>query len=112
MIRVSRVGRKAMMLKVLMAWDRKHPDGALTTAKLAHAVGLKSSSNVVAMLREMARDERVIEVQIAPTYNGKCCVRAWSLAKWYNEPLPDRFITIGGVNVNWSTGEVIENVAI
>lgn len=106
MIRVSRAGRKAQFLTLIMAYDRKHPDGCLTTAQFARKVGLKSSSNIVSMLHEMAKSDRLIEVQIEPSCGCGYTIRAWKLAKWYNEPLPDRFIEIGGVKVNWSTGEV------
>jgi hypothetical protein len=95
-----------MMARAMAAHDRKHMDGCLTTAQLAHAAGLKSSSKVVAMLKELEASKYIIEVNIEPRYGCGYTVRAWKLAKWYNEPLPDRFIVIGGVQVNWSTGEV------
>ena len=112
MIRMSRAGCKSLMLKVLAAHDKRHRNGALTTAKLAHGAGLMSSSNVVAMLKELEMDGLIFEVQIEPSYQCGYTVRAWAMEHWSNKPLPDRFITIGKVSVNWNTGEVVENVAI
>ncbi len=112
MVRMSRAGRKSMMLKAVMAHDRKHPSGCLATATLAHAAGLKSSSDVVKMLREMESQSRIIEVQFEPKHGCGYTVRGWALARWVNEPLPDRFIVIGNVRVNWATGEVVENVEV
>lgn len=107
MIRMSRAGRKRLMLGAIQKHDKRYPTGALPTAKVAHAAGLMSSSNVVSMLNELAQDGLIQEVQIEPSYDCGYTVRAWKLAKWYNEPLPDRFIEIGGVKVNWNTGEVV-----
>lgn len=109
---MSRAGRKELMMKAIIAHDRKRPTGSLVTAKVAHAAGLKSSTEVVKMLRELAKDDLVVEVYIEPSYGCGYRVRAWKLARWSNQPLPDRFITIGGVAVNWSTGEVVDGQQI
>lgn len=106
MIRMSRVGRKRLLLKAIHDHDKRHHNGALTTPQAAHAAGLISSSNVVAMLRELADAELIFECQIEPAYQCGYTVRAWCVARWVNQTLPDRFITIGGVQVNWNTGEV------
>lgn len=112
MIRVSRAGRKNMMLKVLKAHNAKWKNGAMTTAQVAHAVGLKSSTNVVKMLREMADDELIIEVLIEPYFYCGYTVRAWQLATWEQISLPDRTITINGITFSYETGAEVQDVAI
>ena len=106
MVRMSRAGRKAMMFKALLAHDRKHRGGALTTAQLAHAAGLKSSTNVVNMLKEQEAFGRIKEVHIQPTYDCGYTVRAWAIADHEQLPLPDRFIVINGIRWNLNTNEV------
>lgn len=98
MVKMSRAGRKALMFKAIMAHDRKHPGGCLTTAQMAHAAGLKSGSNVVKMLKEMEKFERVREVQIEPKYDCGYKVRAWQLVKLEQVALPERTIVINGVS--------------
>ena len=112
MIRMSRAGRKALMFKALMAHDRKYKGGALTTAQLAHMAGLMSSSNVVAMLREMEKFGRVREVQIEPTYQCGYTVRAWTIVREEQMPLSDEYIVINGVKWNKRTGAEVQNVSV
>jgi len=109
MIRMSRVGRKRLLLKAIQDHDKRHHNGALTTPQAAHAAGLISSSNVLSMLRELEESGHIFECQVLPTYQSKYTVRAWRVARWFNQPLPDRFIRIGGVQVNWNTGKVVED---
>jgi len=104
MTRMSRAGRKSMMFKALMAHDRKHPTGALTTAQLARFAGLKSGTNVVMMLKEMEKFGRVEEVAIEPKYGCGYCVRAWKLVHEEQMTLPDEYIVINGVKWNKRTG--------
>lgn len=96
MIRMSRAGRKDLMLRALAAYNRKHKGGCLKTADLAHAAGLMSSSNVVKMLRELEQDGKVTEVSIEPYYNCGYTVRAWQLAQYKQMELPERYIVING----------------
>lgn len=98
MIKMSRAGRKAMMFKAMMAHDRKHPDGCLTTSQLAKGAGLKSGTNVVRMLKEMEDFNRVVEVEIEPKYGCGYTVRAWKLAKVEQMELPEGTIVINGVS--------------
>lgn len=104
MVRMSRAGRKALMFKAIMAHDRKHPNGCLTTSQMAHAAGLKSGSNVVKMLREMEAFERIRETFIEPKYGCGYTVRAWQLVHFEQMHLPPRTITINGVS--WSRESV------
>jgi len=112
MIRMSRAGRKRLLLKAIVEHDKRYHNGALTTAQAAHQAGLMSSTNVVNMLRELADAQEIVECYIGPSYQCGYTIRAWRVARWVNQPPPDRFINIGGVSVNWNTGEVKENVAI
>ena len=112
MIRMSRAGRKALMLGALQKHDRRYKGGCLTTAQLAHSAGLMSSTNVVNMLLELVADDKVREVQIEPTYGAGYTVRAWQIAQLKQMPLPDEYIVINGMKLNKSTGEVVQNVAI
>lgn len=96
MERMSRVGRKSLMLAALCRFDKKHPNGCMTTAKLARAAGLVMSTNVTNMLREMAKTELVKEVYVEPYYQCGYTVRAWQLVRWENLPLPSHDIIING----------------
>jgi hypothetical protein len=107
MIRMSRAGRKALMLAALCRHDKRYPKGCMTTAKLAHAAGLMSSTEVVKMLREMASTDIVREVQIEPSYQCGYTVRAWQLVRWEQSSLPNDHIVINGTKYNRETMEVV-----
>lgn len=98
MIRMSRAGRKALMLKAIKRHCAKYRGGYLPTAKVAHAAGLVSSTEVVKMLKELEADGLVKEAQIEPHYACGYTVRAWTLAVWEQIPLPERYIKINGIN--------------
>lgn len=108
MIRMSRAGRKALMLGALQKHDRRYKGGCLTTAQLAHNAGLMSSTNVVNMLRELVAEDKIREVQTEPTYGAGYTVRAWQMVTWKQMSLPDRYILINGekVKMEVSSAEV------
>ena len=112
MIRMSRAGRKALMLGALQKHDRKFKRGCLVTAKLAHAAGLMSSTEVVKMLREMVAEGLINEVQIEPSYSCGYTVRAWQMARWEQTELPNQYITINGKSYRRDNGEEVSYVAI
>lgn len=97
MVKMSRAGRKALMLKALCYHDKRFKGGCLSTAKLAHAAGLKASTEVVKMLKEMAVTDIVREVQIEPHYQCGYTVRSWQLVRWEQSCLPPHEIVINGV---------------
>jgi len=103
-MKMSRAGRKSLMLSALCHHDKRYPRGCLTTAKLAHAAGLMSSTEVVKMLREMAKTDLIREVQIEPRYQCGYTVRAWQLVRWEQKPLPDHEILINGQRFLMSGG--------
>lgn len=111
-MRMKRAGRKRLMLQAIQRHDKRYPRGSLVTAKVAHAAGLISSSEVVKMLRELAAEGLVIETQIEPTYQCGYTLRAWRLAHHEQMPLPSKFITINGIMLNRETGEEIGHVEI
>jgi len=111
-MRMSRAGRKELMLKAICRHDKRHPRGSLQTAKVAHAAGLMSSTEVVKMLRELAEDGLIIETYIEPSYQCGYTIRAWQLARHETMPLPSKFITINGVMFNRNTGEELGHVEI
>lgn len=109
MLKMSRVGRKALMFKAIMAHDRKHKGGALTTPQMAHAAGLMSSSNVLSMLRELEQSYVISEVQIEPTYQCGYTVRAWRITEVIQMPLPERYIKITSGRSNNRIEEMVKN---
>lgn len=111
-MRMSRAGRKELMLKALQRHERKFRRGCLITSKLAHAAGLKSSTEVVKMLREMAENGLITEVQIELTYGAGYTQRAWQLARWEQQHLPDIYIVINGKQYRRDNGEEIEYVRV
>jgi Mn-dependent DtxR family transcriptional regulator len=98
MIRMSRVGRKALMLKAINAHCKKYRGGFLPTPKVAHRAGLVSSTEVRKMLREMQDDGLIKSAQIEPYYGCEYTVEGWTLAIYEQVPLPERYIKINGVN--------------
>lgn len=108
---MNRAGRKKLMYQALLRHDTQHPKGCLVTAKVAHAAGLKSSTAVVNMLREMEAEGLIVERTIQPFYECGYFVRAWQIAHYEQVPLPREFIIINGVKCNYA-GEVIADVQI
>jgi len=106
-MRMSRAGRKELMYRALVRHDKRYPRAALPTAKLAHAAGLISSTEVVKMLRELVADGKVIECQTEPTYQCGYTVRAWALARMQQVALPDRVIVINRKSFFYETGEQV-----
>jgi len=104
---MNRAGRKGLMFKALSRHDRLYPTGCLTTAQLAHAAGLKASTDVVKMLRELAANEMVNELQIEPHYACGYTVRAWQMAKVHQMCLPEEYIIINGKNYRRDSGEEV-----
>jgi DNA-binding Lrp family transcriptional regulator len=109
MIRVSRAGRKKQILKVVQAYCRQYKGGWLPTAKIAHAIGLKASTNVKNILREMEADGLICGGQIEPYYACGYTVQAWTLAVYEQVALPERYIRINGVNWLLSAQEQYKN---
>ena len=107
MIRMSRVGRKALMFGALQHHNYRYPKGALTTAKLAHHAGLISSTNVLNMLRELAAEGKIVECAIEPSYQCGYTVRAWRMPFYKQIPLPDNTITINGTKYNRDAMEAV-----
>lgn len=107
MIRMSRAGRKRLMLKALERFWMKNPTGFLPTPAVAHAAGLMSSTNVVNMLHELENDDLIVGRQIEPKAGCGYTVQAWSIARWEQKALPDdRYIMINGQYYNLR-GEMI-----
>ena len=98
MIRMSRAGRKELMLGALRRYCQRWKGGYMPTAKLAHAAGLMSSTNVKNMLREMESDGLIVGHQIEPFYDCGYTVQGWTLAVYKQVELPDRYIKINGVS--------------
>jgi len=109
---MNRAGRKELMLRALARHDRLYPTGCLTSSQLAHCAGLKSSSEVVKMLRELAADDRITEVLIEPYYACGYTVRAWQMAKFHQVSLPDEYIIINGKNYRRDSGEEVSYVRL
>jgi len=112
MVRMSRAGRKEMMYKAIAAHDRKHENGYLPVAKIAHAAGLKSSSEVRKMLYEMVEDGLIVDWMIEPYFEARYFVLGFALAKYEQTTYLDAgTIMINGVSYN-RNGELLEDVAI
>jgi len=112
MIRMSRAGRKALMLKALQRHCKAFRGGYLTTPKLAHAAGLMSSTNVVNMLREMEKDGLIVGEMIEPFYDCGYVQQGWTLAVYKQMTLPERYILINGERWLLSAEEQHKNVEI
>jgi len=93
---MNRAGRKSLMLNAISRHDRLHPLGCLTTPQLAKKAGLKSSSEVVKMLREIEMNGVIKEVSIEPKFGAGYTVRAWQMVKFNQMVLPDEYIVING----------------
>jgi hypothetical protein len=109
---MDRAGRKSLMFRSLTRHDSLFPRGCLTTAKLAHKAGMRASSHVVKMLKEMEKDGLIREVKIEPHYACSYLVRAWQLVKMETVPLPDAHIIINGKNYRRDSGEEVTYVRL
>lgn len=96
MIRMSRAGRKKLMLGAIEKYCKRYRGGYLATSKIAHAAGLMSSTNVKNMLREMERDGLIVGHQFEPFYDCGYTVQGWTLAVYSQMELPARYIKING----------------
>jgi len=112
MIRMSRVGRKRLMLKAIQAHCKRWKGGYLPTAKVAHSAGLMSSTNVKNMLRELEKEGLICGAQIEPYYGCGYTIQGWTLAVYEQMELPARYIKINGVNYLLSAEEQNKNVSI
>jgi len=112
MIRMSRAGRKRLMLKAIEQHCKRFKGGYLPTSKVAHRAGLMSSTNVKNMLKEMESEGLIKSAQIEPFYDCGYTVVGWTLAQYEQMPLPERYIKINGVNWLVSAEEQHKNVSV
>jgi hypothetical protein len=106
MQRMNRAGRQHRIYMAIIAYDKKHKGGAITTAQVAKKVGLKSSTYLKNILRHMAEIGLLKAVQIQPFYDCGYFVDAWQLARYEQTKLPDHEIIINGKSCRMSEMEI------
>lgn len=96
MLRMSRAGRINQIHMAILRYDKRYPKGSITTAKIAKAIGVKSSTHLKNILRHMAEIGLITEVQIQPFYDCGYFVTAWQYVRYEQAKLPDHEIIING----------------
>lgn len=87
---MDRAGRKRMIKIVLrMAW-RKDADKFFTVGQVAHKMGMKSSTELKKMMKEMARDDEEIII------NPRGTVFKVQFKPYVQQSFEKRFLTING----------------
>lgn len=90
MLKISRAGRKAMLVKALRRQYYQKKSRWMTVGEVAHRIGMKSSTNIKEMLWELVNEvDEIMYSQDDDATRFGYCPKTQS-------PLPERFITING----------------
>ncbi len=90
MQRMSRVGRKSEISRVLYQEFKRNPKGRMTIGQIAKRMGGKSSSNLRDIARELWEEDENVCMSIIED------IRVWWWSPMKQVELPERFITING----------------
>lgn len=94
----DRAGRRKQIVRVLYQYWKRGNMGSMTTGQVARRIGMKSSTHLKSILRELVQtNDNIME-------DGTRDVFAVLYRPFQQQPLPDRFITINGKQhkvANW-----------
>jgi len=98
MIRVSRVGRKEQMKRIVYQHYKRNEGESIKIAKVVHRMGMVMSTDLKRMARELAQEcENILLIE-----SPSGLTLAW--LPMMQLPLPDRYVTINGKQhkiANW-----------
>lgn len=98
MIRMSRAGRKQQIVKVLYQQYKRDASVMLTVGHIARRIGMRSSTELKKMVRELYHEHQNILSDVSETATRYC----WR--PMVQVELPERYITINGKQhkvANW-----------
>lgn len=100
MIRLSRAGRERAIVDAVRALELRGKHKMFTRGEICRRMGIKSTSRIRDMLRDMAKDGKLISASTAlDGYADE--VEIFGVARYEQTPLPqDHIIVINGVSHN------------
>lgn len=103
-IRVNRAGRIKQIYSIMLSWDKKKRGATMNTGMIARRLGIRSSTHLVNILKDMEKNGLIRALSTAPHSRYGYSFRVWQIAHYEQLKLPDHEITINGKSMRINGG--------
>jgi DNA-binding Lrp family transcriptional regulator len=101
-MRLNRAGRKRQIERIMKGWDSKRKGATMNTGMIAKKLGIRSSTHLVNILKEMEKEKTIRSLSTAPNPRYGYSFRVWQYVRWEQSKLPDHEIIINGISCRMS----------